>query len=405
METNNYEAKAMALLDALSERGYSAGVMGLFRCECDRLVSYLSSSGTLDDYLQGYEARCGLKLYPSKRSVINAIRSWFDEGLLPSRRHPLQHKPDSYRRLSDSARTELDLFLGSCGSGWAESSVKSVRHKLSSYLLYLQQSGSGLSDITEAYVWAYFYDPAGDRFLRGSNVSYAICRFHRWGSTRPGGEWHARLLPMIPVAKRPRKVFDCLSAEEDGIVLDFVLDGGSGLSLRDAAIFVLARFCGLRACDIASLRMSDIDLADSCIRIRQRKTGTPLEMALRPVVGNAICRYVMQERPSSELPELFLIDEREQRPLTPGTVGRVCSEVYRKAGVRQEAGRRRGSHLLRHRFAQSLVEAGACDAAAMRLLGHASPSSLGVYLETDMARLRDCAISISGFPVGKEVLG
>jgi hypothetical protein len=40
----------------------------------------------------------------------------------------------------------------------------------------------------------------------------------------------------------------------------------------------------------------------------------------------------------------------------------------------------------------------------MRLLGHTSPSSLEVYLESDDQRLRDCALSISGFKTGKEVL-
>ena len=60
--------------------------------------------------------------------------------------------------------------------------------------------------------------------------------------------------------------------------------------------------------------------------------------------------------------------------------------------------------MLRHRFAQSLVDAGVCDSAAMRLLGHASPASLNVYLEADEHRLRECALSISCFKIGKEVL-
>ena len=116
-----------------------------------------------------------------------------------------------------------------------------------------------------------------------------------------------------------------------------------------------------------------------------------------------LCVEIMRERPQCSLPELFLVDEREVRPLTPGAVGEVCRKAYRLAGVRRDdCGS--GSHLLRHRFAQSLIEGGACDSAAMRLLGHTSPSSLDVYLETDLRRLRDCALSISGFVIGKEVL-
>ncbi len=111
----------------------------------------------------------------------------------------------------------------------------------------------------------------------------------------------------------------------------------------------------------------------------------------------------MEERPASGLPEVFLVDDREVRPLSPGLVRCICDKAYRLAGVRRD-GQRHGSHLLRHRFAQALVENGVGDSTAMRLLGHVSPSSLNVYLEADERRLRECALSISDFAIGKEVL-
>lgn len=209
---------------------------------------------------------------------------------------------------------------------------------------------------------------------------------------------------MIPVMKKTKKVFDCLTEDEDKRLIEYILSCDNKLSFRDVAIFVLARFCGLRACDIAALRMSDIDLSRSRISIRQSKTGVYVEQSLRPIVGNAICNYVMCERPKSDLPELFLVNDREIRPLTRNSIGSVCDKAYRFANVRQEGCRRGGSHLLRHRFAQSLVETGASDAAAMRLLGHTSPSSLNVYIETDLNKLRDCALNISDFTIGKEEL-
>ena len=241
------------------------------------------------------------------------------------------------------------------------------------------------------------------RPTKGGGVSYEVRRFLRWLCATPGGECYRRVLVFVPTVRQARKAFDCLTEEDDTRLVHFVTDDGCGLSLRDRAIFVVARFCGLRASDIAALRMDDIDLGRSRLSVRQRKTGVALEQALRPVVAGAICHYVARERPLSDLPELFLVDERDVRPLSPGTVGMVCDKVYRLAGVRQD-GHRGGSHLLRHRFAQSLTDGGACDAAAMRLPGHTSPSSLNVYLDTDLKRLRDCALSISGFDLGKEVL-
>ena len=402
METNNYEAKAKALLGHLSERQYSDCYVSLFKSECERLVSHFCSGGTCENYLDGYSERYGLKLHRQRRWVIGAVLSWFEDGLLPSRSHPLRRKATSYGMLSVAGRSHVDSYFASCGAGLSPSSRDSMSHTISTFLLYLEQHPGGLDDVTEESVWSYFYDYRRDALLHGYATCCVIRRFLRWICGQPGGDVYAHILPLVPMARRPKTAFDCLTAEEDGLLRSYILGCGCTLSLRDAAIVIVARFCGLRACDIASLRIGDIDLEHSRLKVRQRKTGVPLVQTLRPVVGNAIIRYVMQERPESDLPEVFLVDEREVRPLTPDAVGKVCDRAYRLAGIRQ--GHRCGSHLLRHRFAQSLIDSGACDAAAMRLLGHASPSSLDAYLETDEMRLRECALCISDFAIGKEVL-
>ena len=393
------------MIGRLSEQGYSAGYVSFFSHECERLVGYMSSGGTFEAYLQGYCERYGLKLSYNREWVIDAIYRWFEDGQQPSRRHPLRRKATSYTRLSGLARSHVDAFIASCCRGLSASSQATMSHKVSAFLLHLEQSPGGLLDATEDTVWSYFYDSCKDIVRHGYGICSVIRRFLRWAGGLPDGACYAHILPLVPMMKQTRDVFDCLTEEEDKHLLAYVLDDGCSLSLRDRGIFAMARFCGLRACDIVALRMSDIDLGRSRLTVRQRKTGRQMEMALRPVVGNAVCRYVMQERPVSDLPELFLVDERDVRPLTPNAVGNVCNKVFRLAEIRQEGKRRGGSHLLRHRFAQSLVEGGACDSAAMRLLGHASPVSLDVYLETDIRRLRDCAIGISDFGTGKEVLG
>ena len=403
MDTVNYQAKVQALLGYLSSQSYCDRYVSVFRVECDRVLDYLSSSHSLEGYFEGYHERYGVEPLPYRRKFFRLIRSYLECGRLPSRRHPLRGGESGYGMLPEDIRRHVDSYVASCGGGWSSSTCKTVRQTVSLFLSYLQKSGTGMDAVTESDVWAYFYDSGRDVALRGHICSYHVRRFLGWAGSRPGGEHYLRILPMEPRMKQVHKLFDCLSEEEDARLVSYVLGDGCGLSLRDRAIVTVARFCGLRACDIAALRMEDVDLGRSRLSIRQHKTGHPLEQALRPVVGNAICRYVMEERPETDLPEVFLVDEHEVRPLACRTIGEVCSKAYRLAGIRQD-GRRRGSHLLRHRFAQALVESGACDSAAMRLLGHTSPSSLEVYLETDLVRLRECALSISDFNTGKEVL-
>ena len=403
MDTVNYQFKIQALLDYLAGQNYSAGYVSVFKNESGRVIDYLSEHDTLDDYLPSYARRHGVEPLPYRVRAFRHIRGYLDHGRLPSRRHPLLQRDSCYGMLSAASRIPVDSYIACCGSGWSPATAKKTRQAVSAFLFHLQRLCKEPDAVSEEDVWAFFYDSDKDTVLRGRFFSCCIRRFLRWGGSEPGGACYRRILPMVPAMKHTHKVFDCLSADEDSRLQSYILGADCQLSLRDRAIVVVARFCGLRACDIAALRMSDIDLGRSRLCVRQRKTGVVLEQALRPVVGNAVCRYVMEERPVSDLPELFLVDEREVRPLACCTVGEVCDRAYRLAGIRQD-GRRRGSHLLRHRFAQGLVESGACDAAAMRLLGHASPSSLNAYLETDLKRLRDCALSISGFAIGKEVL-
>lgn len=77
METNNYEAKVKALLGNLSERGYSAYCVSLFKSECVRSGRHLSSGGAYENSLQGYSERYGLKLHKGRRWDTGAVLSWF----------------------------------------------------------------------------------------------------------------------------------------------------------------------------------------------------------------------------------------------------------------------------------------------------------------------------------------
>lgn len=391
------------MLGYLSGQEYCDGYMRIFRFECERILDYLSSSHSLDGYLQGYSERYGVDLLPYRLRFFRLIRSFLECGRLPSRRHPLQGKKSYYEKLSEAIRSYVDSYVASCGGGWSCVTAKHISCTVSSFLFHIQKAGTGMDAITENDVWAYFYDSDKDVVLHGHGCSYNIRRFLRWVGNIPGGECYRRILPMVPRMKKAHKVYDCLTEEEDNRLVKYILDEACQLSLRDRAIVIIARFCGLRAGDICALRMSSIDLSHSRLSIRQHKTGQPLEQMLRPIVGNAVCRYAMEERPGSDLPEVFLVDEREVRPLTPSAVSHICDKACRLAGVRQDR-RHSGSHLLRHRFAQGLIESGAHDSAAMRLLGHSSPSSLNVYLETDERRLRGCALGISDFKIGKEVL-
>lgn len=75
---------------------------------------------------------------------------------------------------------------------------------------------------------------------------------------------------------------------------------------------IIAIYTGLRRSDIANLRLNNIDWEGDRIKIVQGKTGNPVALPLRPVVGNAIYDYITKERPQSDSPYIFYILKKER---------------------------------------------------------------------------------------------
>jgi site-specific recombinase XerD len=73
------------------------------------------------------------------------------------------------------------------------------------------------------------------------------------------------------------------------------------------------------------------------------------------------------------------------------------------ADIRQDKGRRRGTHIFRHHMVITMLSNGIPQPVITRTLGHTAPESLSPYLHADMKHLRECALSLDEFPVSKEV--
>ena len=100
---------------------------------------------------------------------------------------------------------------------------------------------------------------------------------------------------------------------------------------------------------------------------------------------------------------IFLCEQTPHGPISAGTVGNAAGKVYKAAAVRQGEHDRKGAHLFRHNLAVSFSRNNIPRPVISATLGHADPDSLDHYLFADITHLRDCAISIECYPVGKEV--
>ena len=99
-------------------------------------------------------------------------------------------------------------------------------------------------------------------------------------------------------APRIKRIIPTLTNEEHERIKECIDNGA--ITTRDAAIVITGLSCGIRACDIINLKLSDIDWRSETFSFRQSKTGNLVCLPLTVTVGNAIARYIVEERPKSE---------------------------------------------------------------------------------------------------------
>ena len=188
---------------------------------------------------------------------------------------------------------------------------------------------------------------------------------------------------LLPTPKKDSKLPRVLGSDEIATLLDRI-PARTPLEVRDRALFELTYSCGLRAEEIVSLGLADVDFDSETVRVTGKgsKTrvvpfGEPAQRALRRYVESA--RHALE--PAADEPALFV--SRRGRRLSPSDVRRRLVKWVREAAI---AGRI-SPHALRHSFATHLLEGGADLRSIQELLGHASVSTTQVYTRVEPSRL------------------
>ena len=255
------------------------------------------------------------------------------------------------------------------------------------YLVFLESRGiSGLEDADGASVLA-FLESLSERWA-ASSLFWVVSNF------RPFLKFSGRtdLVDAVNLAgvRRSHRILPVLTDQDQAKVVQVCARGV--VSARDAASTLLALTTGLRACDIAGLRLGDIDWRAGTIGIVQQKTGNPLTLPLAALVVARLADYVLGERPSSSDDHVFLRCKAPHAKLAGhASIYRVTATTFRVAGA---TGLKAGTSVLRHSAASRLLRAAVPLPTISAVLGHADPESTNVYLSVDHERLLDCVLPV-----------
>ena len=169
------------------------------------------------------------------------------------------------------------------------------------------------------------------------------------------------------------------------------IDRSSAYGMRDYAIFLLIVTYGLRGCDVASLKLSDIDWRVGAIRINQSKTRQPLCLPLTDEVAESLVTYLREGRPSSSFREIFLTMHAPILPMRRQAIGDTFRSRVRRGTLDIPY---LGVHCLRHSYAVRLLREGVSLKDIGDVLGHRSTESTCVYLRLNVEDLREIALQL-----------
>ncbi len=248
-----------------------------------------------------------------------------------------------------------------------------------------------VTDLSRQHV-EQFTTGVAPRFSRGTlqHVVAQVRSFLRFLAMR--GEVPASLASQIDtpriyrLEKLPRTV-------AWATVLAFVesIDRTRTSGLRDYAMLLLIATYGMRCCDVAGLKLSDVDWRAGQINLIQSKTNHPLTLPLTDPVAEALAAYLRHGRPRSSCREIFLTAKAPIVPMKGNSVG----SAYRVQAERTELDiPKQNVHAFRHSFAVHLLRQGVAPKIIGDVLGHRSTESTGTYLRLQIDDLRDVALPL-----------
>jgi site-specific recombinase XerD len=193
--------------------------------------------------------------------------------------------------------------------------------------------------------------------------------------------WKLGSLPTYLSAAQVRKVLDSC-------------DRATAMGRRDYAILMMLAKLGLRANEVATLTLDDIDWRSGTLLLRA-KGRQRVRMPMLPDVGAAVVDYLRDGRPMSSARCLFL---RTLAPKIGFASGCAITMIAKTALERAAIGgyAHKGAHIFRHSLATELLRSGATLSEIGQLLRHERHDTTRIYAKVDIEALRTLSLPWPG---------
>ena len=214
------------------------------------------------------------------------------------------------------------------------------------------------------------------RELVSLKTLYRFLHLHEAGTADPTAQ--------IQAPKQGRYLPNVLTPQEVEWLLQ-TPDTSTPLGKRDAALLEMLYATGLRASELVTLTVGDVQTTAGYVKVR----GKGGKERLVPVGEMAVVQlddYLLEGRPKlvKMRPAVHLFVNRSAQGLTRQGLWKIIKKYMHQAAIHKPF----SPHTLRHSFATHLLEGGADLRSLQHMLGHVDISTTQIYTHVVQQRLR-----------------
>ena len=273
--------------------------------------------------------------------------------------------------------------------GLAAITIQSYVNRLENFLRWASERHNDLSLLSINYVDDYLASnrEAGRRLITIRSQCIALRAFFIVAEDRGWclpGIWRGIVRPRLPAYTESAKGPSWADVRR----LIRSVNGRTPVELRARALFLLFSIYGLRASEVARLRLDDFDWRNETFCVHRAKRGGIQQFPIQYEVGEAILDYLRFGRPHCVCRNVFLTLQIPYRPFGARSMWSVVGKRMKRLGIQSE---RRGPHSLRHSCATQLLKKGSSLKEIADFLGHRSIKSVATYAKYDRRSLRKVA--------------
>ncbi|NCB71818.1 MAG: hypothetical protein EOM45_08510 [Clostridia bacterium] len=384
-----YKTAQTKAYETLKSQGYSKTIRNSFLSLSNEFGVFLGYNGlryseeTATFFIEHFRRSVSPNIDAVRRSllIIGYLLNHAMEGDIPlafpkkqSRAFPAWAEPEvaAYRAIRERA-------------GKTRSTLDMDRSSLARFLTYLDCDGCrGFEDLSVEKIKGFSVQDSHSTNEGKNAYNVRIRGFLRFLEGRellPKGV--SKALPSVNGVKaRPAVI---LSRDDQRCINEYCEQAEKTGGFLESAVLKIATQTGLRGIDIARLRCDSIDWNNREFTLIQQKTRKHIRLPFSNGVGNAILKYVEEDRPTQKVPYLFISPRAPHGCLSKEQVNRIVSKALK---------RKTGSHILRKTFASNLLNAGVGYDTVSDVLGHESSETVDTYLSTANEKMRQCALPL-----------